>query len=274
MPSSERGRARARARASRLIGPSLVDTSSRLELPGRLPGLFNAHPYPAGAAARARARRGRARGPRRISCARASTSPRPATTTPPPPRPGSRPSPRRRRRSTCRARWWRRSGRACGARSSTSWSTRSPSPGLRTPSSTSACCATTSRRSPRSPRSRRSSRRCGPRPGAGPGDLIWTLDVTGDEDVEHITLLRRDGSRVIALWRPVSVWDARRAAASTRAACPWSSHVRRPARDVTVWRPSVSTTPVLQPLPGAPAAARPGRRPRARQLPLTGWHTV
>ncbi len=39
---------REHAPGARLIGPSLVNSSSRLELPGDLPGLFNAHPYPLG----------------------------------------------------------------------------------------------------------------------------------------------------------------------------------------------------------------------------------
>jgi hypothetical protein len=79
-------------------------------------------------------------------------------------------------------------------------------------------------------------------PGEGSGDLGWKLNA--DEDVQHLTLTRRDGSHVIALWRPVSVWDARERHAVDPGSVPVELRLRRPARDVAVWRPSVSTTPV------------------------------
>jgi hypothetical protein len=74
----------------------------------------------------------------------------------------------------------------------------------------------------------------------------WRLE-TGGEHVERLSLARPDGSRVIALWRPVSVWDqdARqpldpgRAEVSLRFGDPG-------ARDIEVWRPSVSEQPVLR----------------------------
>jgi len=59
-------------------------------------------------------------------------------------------------------------------------------------------------------------------------------------------LARRDGSRAIAIWRPVSVWDTD----ERRAVDPGSVSVEllwgRAARDVSVWRPSVSEQPVLR----------------------------
>jgi hypothetical protein len=86
--------------------------------------------------------------------------------------------------------------------------------------------------------------------------LGWRLDVNGYE-VKRLTLQRRDGSRVIALWRPVSVWDIQ----ERHPIDPGHVRVRLRfggfgARDVTVWRPSVSTQPVL-------------RRAHARQLGLS-----
>ena len=111
-------------------------------------------------------------------------------------------------------------------------------------------------------------------PGAGPGDLDWRSTPTGDEDVEHLTLLRRDGSRVIALWRPVSVWDPHERPPVDPGSVPVELRLRRPARDVTVWRPSVSTTPVLRRAQRAPAAARPGRRPRAGQPAMSAGNGV
>jgi hypothetical protein len=92
---------------------------------------------------------------------------------------------------------------------------------------------------------------------AGFPRLGWRLDVRGGDEVKRVTLERRDGSRVIALWRPVSVWNI---------------HDRQPvdpgrvrvglrfggqgSRDLVVWRPSVSTRPVL-------------RRAHARRLGLS-----
>jgi hypothetical protein len=93
-------------------------------------------------------------------------------------------------------------------------------------------------------------------PAASP-NLGWRLDDDGGSEVKRVTLQRRDGSRVIALWRPVSVWDIQ----ARHPVDPGTARVRIRfggfgARDITVWRPSVSTQPVL-------------RRDRARQLQLT-----
>lgn len=84
-------------------------------------------------------------------------------------------------------------------------------------------------------------------PGPGPPDRSdWRLRGDGAEDVQRLTLVRRDYSRVIALWRTVSVWDRD----ARRPLAPGSQAVEvvlRPgARDLAVWRPSVSTRPVLR----------------------------
>jgi hypothetical protein len=87
--------------------------------------------------------------------------------------------------------------------------------------------------------------------------LGWRLEVNGGDEVKRLTLERRDGSRVIALWRPVSVWDIQ----DRHPIDPGLVRVRlgfggSGARDITVWRPSVSTQPVL-------------RQAHARQLGLS-----
>jgi hypothetical protein len=92
-------------------------------------------------------------------------------------------------------------------------------------------------------------------PGSGSGVLPWDLRAPEDADVQHVVLARRDGSRAIAIWRPVSVWDTD----ERRAVDPGSVAIEllwgRTASDVTVWRPSVSEQPVL-------------RRAQARRLKL------
>jgi hypothetical protein len=83
-------------------------------------------------------------------------------------------------------------------------------------------------------------------PGPGPSKpLPW--DVRPDEpgEVQRLLLQRRDGSFAIALWRPVSVWDQ----SSRQPIDPGTLPVDlvfdgAEARDVTVWRPSLSTEPV------------------------------
>jgi hypothetical protein len=93
----------------------------------------------------------------------------------------------------------------------------------------------------------------------GPGEderLRWTLSGDGSEDVTRLTLVRRDGSRVLALWRPVSVWDREAGRPAPPTPLPVTVRFARPVRDVEVWRPSTSGTPVL-------------RRASARTLPLS-----
>jgi hypothetical protein len=65
-------------------------------------------------------------------------------------------------------------------------------------------------------------------------------------DVSRLYLVRPDGSQVLALWRPVSVWDpnARRALDPGREQTEIKFDA--PAKAITVWRPSASTAPVEQ----------------------------
>jgi hypothetical protein len=88
------------------------------------------------------------------------------------------------------------------------------------------------------------------------GRVYWNLRVHRDEEVKRLTLIRPDGSQVIVLWRPVSVWDreARRPIDPRPLPVELSFGLRGP-RDIAVWRPSVSPLPVL-------------RHDIARRLPL------
>ena len=84
-------------------------------------------------------------------------------------------------------------------------------------------------------------------PGTGErGQVRWKLRADGPEQVEHLTLERRDGSLVIALWRPVSVWDQEELAPIEPEPLPVEVAFSRRARDLSVWRPSLSGTPVLR----------------------------
>jgi hypothetical protein len=84
-------------------------------------------------------------------------------------------------------------------------------------------------------------------PGRGRrGPLRWRLRAGSARDVERLTLVRRDGSRVIALWRPVSVWDQQARQPLDPPPLPVELFFAFGARDVTVWRPSVSAQPVLR----------------------------
>jgi hypothetical protein len=88
------------------------------------------------------------------------------------------------------------------------------------------------------------------------GEPAWTLRVHGSGEIQRLALVRRDGSRLIALWRPVSVWDrdARRPIQPSPLSVELSFGLRG-ARNVSVWRPSVSSQAVLS-------------RDYARRLPL------
>jgi hypothetical protein len=92
-------------------------------------------------------------------------------------------------------------------------------------------------------------------PGSGSGTLPWDLRTPDDEDVQHVMLARRDGSRAIAIWRPVSVWDTDDRVPVDPGSVPVELLWGRMARDVTVWRPSISEQPVM-------------RRGQARRLAL------
>jgi len=85
-------------------------------------------------------------------------------------------------------------------------------------------------------------------PGGGtPERVPWSVVPNEPGQVERLILKRRDGSRVIALWRPVSVWDEdARQAVDPGVQSIDVSFGDWEARDVSVWRPSVATGPVQQ----------------------------
>lgn len=64
--------------------------------------------------------------------------------------------------------------------------------------------------------------------------------VTPGPQLERVDLQRADGSRVLALWRPVSVWDRDARRDTPVAPVPVELSWPSPARDLTVHRPTVS----------------------------------
>ena len=85
------------------------------------------------------------------------------------------------------------------------------------------------------------------------GGLSWNIRAGGD--VERLVAARRDGSRLLALWRPVSVWDPEARKPIDPGRLPVDVSFGTAVDDVVVWRPSVSAQPVL-------------RREHARRLSL------
>ena len=77
--------------------------------------------------------------------------------------------------------------------------------------------------------------------GAGP---TWRLRT--ESSVQRLTLRRRDGSRVLALWRPVSVWDRTARKPIAAPSVPAELTFDLPARDVTLWRPSAADRPLAR----------------------------
>lgn len=70
------------------------------------------------------------------------------------------------------------------------------------------------------------------------------LRVSAEGAVERLTLERRDGSQVIALWRPVSVWDQDERRPTAVSPLRVDLRIDPAGRDVAIWRPSISARPV------------------------------
>jgi len=68
--------------------------------------------------------------------------------------------------------------------------------------------------------------------------------IRAPDGIERVVLRRGDGSHVVCLWRPVSVWDIERRAAIAPDAVPVELSFNRPAASLTVRRPSVGAEPV------------------------------
>jgi hypothetical protein len=228
-----------------LIGPSLVNPSSRLELPGDLPGLFNAHPYPngeppeavLGQAVRetrpAQLREGVYFTETGYHNASAATTGQPPVS------------------EEAAAVYLPRAlvtAFGAGVRRTFVYELldEKPDPAFSDPEQLFGLLRNDLSPKPAFTAIKTLVAALRRSPGAGAGDLTWTLDVDGDDDVQHITLVRRDGSRVIALWRPVSVWDVEDRQAVDPGSVSVDLLLGRPVHDVAVWRPSLSTTPVLR----------------------------
>jgi hypothetical protein len=229
-----------------VIGPSFIDSGSRSSLPRTLPGLFNGHPYPGGlppepALAQALVER-RVAAPRRgvvftetgyHNALQATTGQAPVS-------------------EAAAAIYLPRlllSAFGAGVRRSFVYELvdEKPDPGLTDPEQHFGLLRNDLSPKPAFTAVQTMIRAI--REPAGPalgGGLEWRLDA-GEDEVEQLTLERRDGAHVIALWRPVSVWDID----ARRATDPGNLRVRLHfgglrARDLTVWRPSVSAQPVLR----------------------------
>lgn len=82
-------------------------------------------------------------------------------------------------------------------------------------------------------------------PGAGRVD--WPrLSAAQPGSVWALRLARPDGSQVLALWRNVSVWDQARRVPIGQSPEPIRLTFPHWARDLAVWRPSISTGPVAE----------------------------
>ena len=79
-------------------------------------------------------------------------------------------------------------------------------------------------------------------PGAAPGGAP-RASVRSDQPLERVDLVRGDGSRVLALWRPVSVWDRLHRTAVDPGTAAVTVSWPYPTRDLTVTRPSASSAP-------------------------------
>jgi hypothetical protein len=237
-----------------LIGPSLVNSSSRVALPGDLPGLFNAHPYPLGQPPEgAIGDAVRAARPDQVREGMYFTeigyhNALPATTGQPPVS------------EEAAAVYLPRALVAAfgaGVRRTFVYELldEKPDPALSDPEQHFGLLRNDLSPKPAFTAIKTLVTALRSSPGAGSGGVPWDVRVQDDDDVQRIMLVRRDGSRAIALWRPVSVWDPD----SRHPVDPGSVSVKllfgREARNVTVWRPSVSQTPVL-------------RRAQARRLGL------
>ncbi|MEA2420800.1 MAG: hypothetical protein QOE60_3006, partial [Thermoleophilaceae bacterium] len=245
---------RERAPGARLIGPSLVNGSSRLELPEDLPGLFNAHPYALGqppeaalgnavrAARPAQARKGIYFTEIGYHNAYAATTGQPPVS------------------EEAAAVYLPRALVAAfgaGVRRTFVYELldEKPDPAFGDPEQHFGLLRNDLSPKPAFTAIKTLIAALRSSPGSGSGSLPWDVRAPDDAHVQRLMLARRDGSRAIALWRPVSVWDADERQAEDPGSVPVKLLLGRTARDLTVWRPSVSEQPVL-------------RRAQARRLTL------
>jgi hypothetical protein len=228
-----------------VLGPTVIDTSNRAQLPADLPGLFNAHPYPGGGPpepALSQALQERSvLAPRRgvVFTETGYHNALAATVSQPP------------ASEEAAAIYLPRlfaTAFGAGVRRTFIYELvdEKPDPGLVDPEQHFGLL-----RNDLSPKpaftaikTLIAAIRASPGPGAA-GPLSTKLRVLGDGAVERLDLKREDGSRLVALWRPVTVWDVDARVPVDPGQLPVElNFAGRQARDVTVWRPSVATGPV------------------------------
>jgi hypothetical protein len=87
--------------------------------------------------------------------------------------------------------------------------------------------------------------RASPGPGLAGGRSV-RVRLAAPHDVTELAMMRPDGSQVVALWRPVSVWDATRRRALAPSVEAANLTFDGGAKQIVVWRPSSSAGPVEQ----------------------------
>lgn len=228
-----------------VLGPTVIDTSNRAQLPADLPGLFNAHPYAGGgppepALSQALRERSVAAPSRGVVFTETGYHNALAATVSQPPS-----------SEEAAAIYLPRllvSAFGAGVRRTFIYELvdEKPDPGLADPEQHFGLLRNDLSPKPAFTAIKTLLAAVAASPGPGTaGRLSGRLRVQGDGEVERLDLERRDGSRVIALWRPVSVWDVGARVPVDPGQLPVElTFAGRQALDVTVWRPSVSPAPV------------------------------
>jgi hypothetical protein len=230
---------------AKLIGPSFIDDSSRSEIPAELPGLFNAHPYAGGdppEPALARALEGRAGASGARAAVFTETGYHSALEAAGYHTPVSE--------ATAAVYLPRALVTAFGEGARRTFvyelADSKPEPGLTDPQQHFGLLRNDLSPKPGFMAIQTLIRAVNTSPGSPRAELPSPeLEADAGDDVEQLSLSRRDGSLVLALWRPVSVWDD----GARRPVDPGIVRVKlvfggRDARDIQIWRPSVSPLPV------------------------------
>jgi hypothetical protein len=238
-----------------VIGPSFIDPASRTRIPGDLPGIFNGHPYPQGASPepvigdQLRGLRGREHQPGVVFTETGYHNALRSTTGQPP------------ASEEAAAVYLPRllvTAFGAGVRRTFVYELvdEKPDPGLLDPEQHFGLLRYDLSPKPAFTAIQTLIAALRASPGDGsPGRPSWNLRVPAQGQVKRLALMRRDASRVIALWRPVSVWDQEARRPVEPAPLPVELSFGIGARDIVVWRPSISSQPVL-------------RREHARRLSL------
>ena len=228
-----------------LIGPSFIDDSSRSEIPAKLPGLFNAHPYAGGdppEPALTRALEGRAGAAGAQAAVFTETGYHSALQAAGYHTPVSE--------ATAAVYLPRALVTAFGEGTRRTFlyelADSKPEPALVDPQQHFGLLRNDLTPKPAFVAIQTLIRAVSTSPGPPRAELPSPeLEADAGDRVEQLSLSRRDGSLVLALWRPVSVWDD----GARHPVDPGIVRVKlvfdgREARDIQVWRPSLSPLPV------------------------------